>query len=112
MKKIILTMVLAVSAVNMYAQIAVDGRGHVAIGHTTPRANLDMTRVGIVGDSGEVCINFYSKNPSNKNIALKCRAVGGSLYACGIAGFVDSLSCSKGTAIYGSSSNSIPNFGC
>lgn len=102
-------MFLATVAMNTNAQIAVDGRGHVAIGHTTPRANLDMTRTGVPGDSGEVCINFYSKNPTNNNIALKSRAVGGLLYACGIAGFIDSLSC-KSAAIYGASSNSDPYF--
>lgn len=70
MKKSILIMFLAASAMNLYAQIAVDGRGHVAIGHTTPRANLDMTRYGVPGDSGEVCVKFYSRNPENYNIAF------------------------------------------
>ena len=111
MKKTILSLILAIVAMNINAQIAVDERGHVAIGHTTPSTNLDMTRTGVPGDSGEVCINFYSKNPSNKNLALRCRAVGGTNYACAIAGLVDSVSYTTNkAAIYGAISNTNPYF--
>ena len=93
---------VVVATMNMYAQIAVSDRGHVAIGHTTPRTKFDLSRVGIPGDSGTVCANFYSKNISNSNIAIKCRAVGGSLYSIGIQAILDSIFyANKAAAIYG-----------
>ena len=108
MKKIIFILILAVAAMNLYAQIAVDNRGHVAIGHTTPRTNLDMTRYGVPGDSGEVCVKFYSRNPDNYNIAFKCTASGGSGYGCGIVAMVDSVS--TGSAIYATTGQYGPYF--
>lgn len=45
MKKIILTMVLAVSAVNMYAQLVVNEDGKVGIGTESPQALLQIVSV-------------------------------------------------------------------
>ncbi len=70
MKKIMILLFVVVATMNMYAQIAVNDRGHVAIGHTPHRTQFDLSRVGIIGDSGTVCANFYSRNISNSNIAI------------------------------------------
>ena len=53
MKRTLLIICMAAVAMNMSAQLVVDNRGHVAISHTTPRANFDITRVGVPGDSAE-----------------------------------------------------------
>ena len=102
MRKFMISLFVVVATMNMYAQIAVNDRGHVAIGHTTPRTKFDLSRVGVVGDSGTVCANFYSKNISNSNIAIKCRTVGGSFYSIGIQAILDSVFyANKAAAIYG-----------
>ena len=122
MKKVISTMILAIVAMNMYAQMIVNEDGNVGIGLETPHAQLQINKPSTAAYYSVPSLKVYSKNSFGRNVGIESRAVSSSSFTCAILGGVDSTysapaagvmgyaTWGTSAAIYGSSVSSIPSF--